>query len=963
MRNLKKLIAVIMTVALLASMMVPALAAVTYQSEAETLQTLDLMKGDATGDLMLDKKLSRLEALILTVRAMGAETAAMALTDAEVAAEMAKIEDAAAIPSWAGAANYAAYAVKMGITNGVGGAAAGMIKFAPGADVSAKQFVTMMLRALGYTGDDLYASAFTKAAELGVITVAEAVGFGTATTFNRDGAAGVIYGALTAKVAIGTDTLIQTLVAAGAVDSAKAVAAGLMTTPTVKPATPLAFTATSVNAKQFLLTFNQAVNADDGKDEAFFAVDTKTVGDVTVQADGMSVLLTLANDEAMGNNSTAKITVKKDFRSAAGVKAAADVVVKDIPVFDTTFPTFDSVTAVGLKTLRLSFSEPVWDTLSSAAITLSSFSVKNATYTWSVTAAKANTLEKYVELTLGTNLIEGAIDVKVVASKLKDYAGNVVAEKTIAYTFAKDASAPVASIDSAKQTEVKIKFNKPVYGDVKVTHSVKGVYTATGGVQVVAEADAKDTYTFSFSTNKLPAGTVTVFVEPDTDKTIKDLYGNKFVATNLTATITIDTTAPVLSSAEVVGDNVSYNLTFDEALKTSEAIKSANYTLKKADGTAVLFNATIKPSSDDKVVVITPTVKFADNTTYELVVKKAVDVYDNATTADITKSFTVGDNTQPSISADTFVVNADGKIYLYFSEAMNATEMVKKANYLVDKDGGTNAFASLGDNDTVTAVSDKIALIDIDGVVTNPSVQVSTAVVDLAGKKLSTTALSVNKEDIGVETFKIDKAEATAKNKIKITFTKEVSAFNSSDIVVSAGAAVIGIAAVESVSGKEVVIQTTIDMATNATSTAAVSVAAIASPVTTKSIYGTMVGVGAATVADKITPEVTKTGDDYNVTMSVVSVAGVVTKGAAGLVVVNFSEAMAASTFSQLTYTVAGYTVGVVTASGTTFTMAVTCDDVNTTAQPTVTQVYNVKDANGNVLASGTAYATKYVEP
>ena len=54
MRNLKKLFAVVMVVAMLASMMVPALAAgVEYEDEATILQDLSLFQGYGAGELGL----------------------------------------------------------------------------------------------------------------------------------------------------------------------------------------------------------------------------------------------------------------------------------------------------------------------------------------------------------------------------------------------------------------------------------------------------------------------------------------------------------------------------------------------------------------------------------------------------------------------------------------------------------------------------------------------------------------------------------------------------------------------------------------------------------------------------------------------------------------------------------------------------------------------------------------------
>ena len=977
MRNTKKLIAVIMTIAILASMMVPALAA-SYQTEADKLMAVGLMKGTGDG-ADLEMALDRIQGITFTIRAMGVEKEALAMTEAEIAAALENVTDADTIPAWGRA--YAAYAVKSGLTNGV---SATEFVFAPFAKLSGTQFITMMLRALGYTGVTLD-NCLEKAIAAGMLTAGKAVEFGKQDQLLRDGAAFVIFN--TAKNGLVAEkdgvtpsdmTLIGKLVADGVIAATVAAANFDYDVPEAGVTAAFTFTAVALNAIQFKLTPDQALNEDDAVDEAFYAIKDKVVGDAALQADG-SVILTITNYAPFGNNSTAEITLKKDIRNAAGIKNAADYTVKDVAVFDTTFPTFDSVEAVGLKTLRLHFSEPVWTgsnttmNVSTGAITTSSnfFEVKNDTYTWTVVSSKVNLLDKYVELTLGTNLIEGNVNVKT-KNALKDFAGNLVAEKTIAYTFVKDSTAPVASIKSAAQKEVVVKFNKPVYGSLVVAHSNKSVDAYKGWygtpstqVAVVLESAATDEFTFSFVNNPLPSGNVTLYVLAADDTDVKDLYGNKLVETVLTATVSLDTTAPTVSSTELK-DKTSYKVTFNEKIDEATAEDESNYTLKKADGTTVYFTATLDAGDTDKVLTIDPVSDFADHTAYTLTIKKVKDLNGNTTASDIVLTFTTGDNTLPSVEDDTFAVNADGKIYIYFSEPMNATEMVKKANYLVKKTAA-GSFAALGDDDTVTAVSDKIALIDIDGTVSSPSVQISINVVDLAGKKLTETSLvytAAALTNIGQEVFTIDSAVATAKNKIKISFTKEVSAFDSADITVSA----VTIAAVESVSGKDVVIVLSNDMTTDADG-GLLSVNTAVGADGTKSVYGTEIQAPAAAkvVEDKIAPEVAKisggTNDGkYNVAVAVVTgtvVEGTLDDGDTIDITVTFTENMDTASFSNLTYTVGGYKVISVTAAGNTAVIRAEVVDDETTVRPTVTQVYNVKDPNGNIL-SGASYESLY---
>ena len=83
MRNLKKLFAVILTVAMIASLMVPALAATQNTEKALKLQAINVMAG-TVDDLKLDEDLTRIQALTFAIRAAGKDAEALALTAEEI---------------------------------------------------------------------------------------------------------------------------------------------------------------------------------------------------------------------------------------------------------------------------------------------------------------------------------------------------------------------------------------------------------------------------------------------------------------------------------------------------------------------------------------------------------------------------------------------------------------------------------------------------------------------------------------------------------------------------------------------------------------------------------------------------------------------------------------------------------------------------------------------------------------
>ncbi|NLK67787.1 MAG: surface-layer protein, partial [Clostridiaceae bacterium] len=150
MRNLKKLFAVVMVVAMLASMMVPALAAgVEYEDEATILQDLGLFQGYGAGELGLADDLTREQGLALMLRVMGLEDEVKAMTEEEVAAELARVVDPETVTAtWA--KPYVAYAVKNGLTKGIDASILPNVKFAGQLKMTGKEFINLMLNGMGY---------------------------------------------------------------------------------------------------------------------------------------------------------------------------------------------------------------------------------------------------------------------------------------------------------------------------------------------------------------------------------------------------------------------------------------------------------------------------------------------------------------------------------------------------------------------------------------------------------------------------------------------------------------------------------------------------------------------------------------------------------------------------------------------------------------------------------------------
>lgn len=138
--------------------------AVDYNAIASALKTVHLFKGSLTGfgsGYDLEKAPTRLQALIMFIRVLGEEEAALAWTGSIPFTDV-----AAGSLGW----HYVGYAYERGYTNGYSATA-----FKPGLTINAPQYTEFLLRALGYSraGEAPVATALTRAQEDGVLTAGE----------------------------------------------------------------------------------------------------------------------------------------------------------------------------------------------------------------------------------------------------------------------------------------------------------------------------------------------------------------------------------------------------------------------------------------------------------------------------------------------------------------------------------------------------------------------------------------------------------------------------------------------------------------------------------------------------------------------------------------------------------------------------------------------------------------------
>lgn len=236
----QKFLALLTALALTAGLLAVPAAALGPDSNAHAgkLVSLHLFRGAANG-YNLEAAPTRLQGLIMLVRLLGLEEEALACEEPNPFTDVTGTGD-----------RYAAYAYANGLTKGTG-----TDTFSPARTLSAGNYVTFLLRALGYDdsqGDFAPSQALAKAADLSLMTKNAA---SSLSAMDRGDLVDLSYAALTCKMKDGSQTLAEKLRDDGVFTEAEGTAAGVLGDNagwtynyTAKPAAPAAPTAPAAGA-------------------------------------------------------------------------------------------------------------------------------------------------------------------------------------------------------------------------------------------------------------------------------------------------------------------------------------------------------------------------------------------------------------------------------------------------------------------------------------------------------------------------------------------------------------------------------------------------------------------------------------------------------------------------------------------------------------------------------------------
>ncbi|RYI27911.1 hypothetical protein EVU96_15760 [Bacillus infantis] len=695
---------------------------------------------------------------------------------------------------------------------------------------------------------------------------------------------------------------------------------------TVEAVNPAVTEVKALNLKQVQVTFNKDVEKDSAEKLSNYSLTNDfTVADA--EANGKTVVLTLSGNAAQ--QATAKLTVE-NVKDTTGLTVAKSE--NDVRFFDTVAPAVSSVEASGPRTITVNFSEPLQ--------TAPTFRLDNGTL--AVVNADWTAGDSEATLTLGADLSEGSHSLEVAGGT--DYAGFAIEKASTSFTYSKDTAAPTVSVKSTTETQVVLQFNERVLNadnsNVEYYHTYKG--TAAYKANDVSVNGNEVTLTFA---NPLPEGNAKLFIayKDENGAMIQDVTGNKMAEQTLTANVSADVTAPTVTNVKAES-NTQIDVTYSEAV--AGATTAGNYTLKDAAGNNVAINGVTEVEGKSDTYRVTTTAPL-NGGSYTLSIKNVTDVSLKANKlADFTTTVSVNDEVAPTVSEDAATQVAANKVKVVFSEVMNASSITNKANYQLNG-------AALASGDKIEAVDgNKAVIITLASNLTGEDNDITVGrVQDAAGNYIAAFSTGL---DIAALTPVAPTAIAvTGKNTIAVTFDEVITDATVADFqyITEEDGEWKSPTAVKTsvVEGKTVIELTTEDITDTTASEVDVKTT---DNVSAKNAFDNTILVteGELEVADKYAPvlagaTIAEGSEDDEFTFEL-----------------TFSESLYAASVQESDFTVAGYDVTGVTASGSTVTITAEKTSSNASATPKVTLAGPVQDSARN-QTSGSQVVTATAAP
>ncbi|MCM3786027.1 S-layer homology domain-containing protein [Neobacillus mesonae] len=609
---------------------------------------------------------------------------------------------------------------------------------------------------------------------------------------------------------------------------------------------------TATNLKEVLVTLDGDVNKASAENVATYTLkdeagNTQTVKSAALQDGGKSVILTLTN--SLENQEIYKLSVN----SLKGSDTTKLVTQKDIefkPV-DSALPEVVSVSGLGNKAVKITFSEPVVSTSTVA----DTFKLDGNAISGVISGSGTRELivEVFNTMSVGNHTL-------TINDRVSDYVPYKLIETTKDFTVVEDTTAPtVAEVKDVTLEGATVVFSE----EVKDNEAIKGgnYYWVSGSTKhyansTVERIDSK-TFKLTFSgSDKLPAVVTDLYVQ-----NIVDYSGNVIAAdTKVSINPVVDQTRPEVVSA--IFDDTSYDrvkFTFTKPVDLS-TFKTTNVVLKDKDGKVVTdYGVSIlggaSGATKEFTLVFSEAID-AGNYTLEL-----SGLQDTTTLRNTMLPHTVTLEAKDAAAPGVLSVTGSGNVYyVTYDKAMDTTttaSILDADNYFVKyvrTTSSTPVTGKLPAGTNITPVNGNKGVI-----ITLPNNVVTVNEITIQGVK-SEAGIYLNNYSVTygtesnpiVSNFQVTRANATAKDTVSVKFNQPVSTVNKDGFSISTGLTVTN-AVVDS--NDNTVVKLTLSGKLPANPTASLNfTASAAKNLVNDSLTGT-----SATILDTIAPSVAKT--------------------------------------------------------------------------------------------------------
>ncbi len=697
MRNLRKLTAVLLAVALVLTSMTAAFAAtestttVVNGDKAAVLKELKLYAGTDVNDPAkgLEAALKVQDSLIWLATEFGYKAEAEKLTDEDAAKILEKFEDAKDVSDYA--KKVVAYSVQEGIIAG-SKTNDGKFYIRPTASVTAARFATFMLQGMGYKLTGSYTEAVAQLKEVEGSKIDDVAG-----DLTRDAAVGFMYGILTAKTASGK-TVAENLLAA---DSSLQATLSKYSLLPVNGSIAVDSVKAVANNK-VAVTLKEEANAT----AADFAIVKKNTTEAVAVKNVVkeSAKLLVLETDALTGGTGYTLTANGTSVNFTGIAA------------DNSAPTIVKLTAPDTNTFEIEFS----DKMDFATAT----DVANYTWDKSLKTVKAELNGDRNKVKITTDVAKRNVYYTVTIANVKNSDGKAIAKTSRNIQAIEDKTAP-------KLDPIKVQNNRMFILNFQDQNGMNKAALETAANYSIN--DLAITSVTAYDTKGDNDGkyeTVVVMTEAQTQGkeytlTVENLTDNSVLANPLGKTTrkfrgaAVDKTSPtVTAGSSVTSENnnlVEIIFNDNNAMDVATLEDISNYTITYGNETLAVLSAKAGSTSypdaynNEKKTVTLTTEAQVDKKVYNLQIRGVADEFGNVikSVAGKDPSFRFSGSavdTQPPYIKKVEYVNST-EVKLTFDRKVDKATATDPTNYSFNKDIGSPVKASLEGGDKVVKLT------------------------------------------------------------------------------------------------------------------------------------------------------------------------------------------------------------------------------------------------------------------